>query len=134
MGNLCKCFDKCRKGIRQDYGPQSFISIPTSSNDNKIEIDFHHMKVLTAQTLLKETLDLYSNPNYNSYITEIHLIVGKGIHSEGGEGGRKIYPMVFEEIKTNYKMYSAEDHPTNGGVIVAKRINLGTQQMNERLI
>ena len=124
MGNFCTCCDPCRDGARQDFGDKDFVSIPHNSNTNVVSVDFHNFKVATAQKLLTDLLNRYSAPDYNPHITELHLIVGAGNHCEGGAGGRKIYPMVLEEIQQNYKMYKAKDHPKNHGILIAERTNL----------
>ena len=129
MGNFCTCCDSCRDGARQDFGDKEFVSIPKGSKTNQVEIDFHNFKVATAQKLLNDLLTKYSNPKYNPNVTELHLIVGAGNHCEGGAGGRKIYPMVYEEIQQKYSsIYTAKDHPKNPGVVIAERINLGTKE------
>ncbi|EAY14862.1 hypothetical protein TVAG_411280 [Trichomonas vaginalis G3] len=124
MGNLCTCCDPCRDGLRQDFEPKKFISIPHGSKTDTIEVDFHNFTVASATKLLHDLFDRYKDPTYHPEVKYINLIVGAGNHCEEGAKGRKIYPIVYEEAKNSYSMYSLKDHEKNHGIVVATRINV----------
>jgi len=107
-----------------------WIFIENNKNSKSDEIDLHGLYVKEAITRADQSIQLAKSNGHS----QVKLIVGKGLHSQGGIA--KIKPAI-EELIQKHKLVAQLD-PNNSGVLIAyldssNREGLGSEELTRRL-
>ncbi|KAL0956027.1 hypothetical protein HGRIS_002200 [Hohenbuehelia grisea] len=123
---------KQHKQKMEDINKQAseWIFIENNKDSKPGEVDLHGLYVKEAITYTDRAIQEAKQRGDS----EIHLIVGKGLHSQGGAA--KIKPAI-EELMQKHQLTAAMD-PTNAGVLIVqlnapKSRGVGSEEIVRRL-